>query len=104
MVKLPAVELQADDGKHEDGKEQEEADLEQRNHGLHDGLEHNLQALKQSHSKGHTVQEHLHGAETKSLHRQNHLLAQSHCLNVNSKGVCVSLSMKSSFSWKNFGC
>lgn len=46
MVKLPAVELQADDGKHEDGKEQEEADLEQRNHGLHDGLEHNLQALK----------------------------------------------------------
>lgn len=55
MVKLPAVELQADDGKHEDGKEQEEADLEQRNHGLHDGLEHNLQALKKSHSKGHTV-------------------------------------------------
>lgn len=48
MVKLPAVELQADDGKHEDGKEQEEADLEQRNHGLHDGLEHNLQALKKS--------------------------------------------------------
>lgn len=46
VVKLPAVELQTDDGKHEDGEEQEEADLEQRDHGLHDGLQHNLQALK----------------------------------------------------------
>lgn len=44
LVKLPAVELQTDDGKHEDGKEQKEADLEKRDHGLHDGLQHNLQA------------------------------------------------------------
>lgn len=46
VVKLPAVELQTDDGKHEDGEEQEKADLEQWDHGLHDGLQHNLQALK----------------------------------------------------------
>lgn len=45
-MKLPAVELQTDDGKHEDGEEQKEADLKQRDHGLHDGLQHNLQALK----------------------------------------------------------
>lgn len=46
LVKLPTVELQTNDGKHEDGEEQKEADLEQRDHGLHDGLQHNLQALK----------------------------------------------------------
>lgn len=46
VVKLPAVELQTDDGKHEDGEEQEKADLEQWDHGLHDGLQHDLQALK----------------------------------------------------------
>lgn len=44
-MKLSAVEFQADDGKHEDGEEQKEADLKQRDHGLHDGLQHNLQAL-----------------------------------------------------------
>ena len=44
LVQLPAVELQADDGEHEDGEEQEQADLKQRDHGLHDGLEHDLQA------------------------------------------------------------
>lgn len=44
VVKLPAVELQTDDGKHEDGEEQQKADLEQRDHGLHDRLQHNLQA------------------------------------------------------------
>lgn len=36
------VELQANDGKHEDGKEEEQANLQQRNHGLHDGFEHHL--------------------------------------------------------------
>ena len=44
VVELPAVELQADDGEHEDGEEQEQANLKQRDHGLHDGLEHDLQA------------------------------------------------------------
>lgn len=57
VVKLPAVELQTDDGKHEDGKEQEKADLEQRDHGLHDGLQHDLQALKYSQREGHPIQE-----------------------------------------------
>lgn len=66
VVKLPAVELQADDGKHEDGEEQEKADLEQRDHGLHDGLQHNLQALKYSQSKGHPIQEERHSIEMKS--------------------------------------
>lgn len=42
-MQLPAVELQANDGKHEDGKEEQQADLEEGNHGLHDGLQHNLQ-------------------------------------------------------------
>lgn len=46
MVKLPAVELQTNDGEHEDGKEQEETDLEQGDHGLHDGLQHNLEAWR----------------------------------------------------------
>lgn len=36
------VELQANDGKHEDGKEEQQANLQQRNHGLHDGFEHHL--------------------------------------------------------------
>lgn len=57
VVKLPAVELQTDDGEHEDGEEQEEADLEQRDHGLHDGLQHNLQALKYSQRKRDPVHE-----------------------------------------------
>lgn len=43
-MQLPTVELQANDGKHEDGKEEQEADLQKRHHGLHDGLQHNLQA------------------------------------------------------------
>ena len=47
-MKLPAVELQTDDGEHEDGEEQKKAYLEQRDHRLHDGLQHNLQAWKYS--------------------------------------------------------
>lgn len=41
-VEFAYVELQANDGKHEDGKEKEEANLQQGNHGLHDGFEHHL--------------------------------------------------------------
>lgn len=44
MVELPAVELQTDDGEHKNGEEQEQTDLEQGHHGLHDGLQHDLQA------------------------------------------------------------
>lgn len=36
------VELQANDGENEDGKEKKQANLQQRNHGLHDGLQHHL--------------------------------------------------------------
>lgn len=50
VVKLPTVELQTDDGKHEDGEKQQKADLEQRYHGFHDGLQHNLQAWRDSQS------------------------------------------------------
>lgn len=46
-MQLPAVELQADDREHQDGEEEQEADLQQRHHGLHDGLQHNLQAWKE---------------------------------------------------------
>lgn len=57
VVKLPTVELQTDDGEHENGEEQEKADLKQRDHRLHDGLQHNLQALKYSQRKRYRVQE-----------------------------------------------
>lgn len=40
------VELQPDDGEHEDGKEKEQANLQQRNHGFHNGFQHNLQAWR----------------------------------------------------------
>lgn len=42
FVEFAHVELQADDGKHEDGEEKQQANLQQRNHGLHDGFEHHL--------------------------------------------------------------
>ena len=45
---LAAVELQADDGEHEDGEEQQQADLQQRHHGLDDGLQHDLQAWSEA--------------------------------------------------------
>lgn len=44
FVKLAHVELQPDDGKHHDGEEEEQPDLKQGHHCLHDGLEDNLQA------------------------------------------------------------
>lgn len=43
VVQPAAVELQADDGKHEDREEEQQADLQQWNHGLHDGFQDNLQ-------------------------------------------------------------
>ena len=46
LVQLAAVELQADDGEHEDGEEKQHADLEQRNHGLHDGLQDDLETWR----------------------------------------------------------
>lgn len=45
-MELSHVELQADDGEHEDGHEQQQADLQQGDHGLHNGLEHHLQAWR----------------------------------------------------------
>lgn len=38
VVQLAAVELQANDSEHQDGEEQEKADLQQRHHRLDDGL------------------------------------------------------------------
>jgi len=69
LVKLPAVELQTDDGEHEDGEEQEEADLEQRDHGLHDGLQHNLQTLKCSQREGKNTQFKNDTATASEIHR-----------------------------------
>ena len=46
LVQLPTVELQADDGEHEDGEEEQHADLEQGNHGLHDGLQDDLETWR----------------------------------------------------------
>lgn len=42
-VELAHVEVQADDGEHEDGKEEQQANLQQRYHGFHDGLQHHLE-------------------------------------------------------------
>lgn len=41
-VELAHVEVQANDGKHEDGKEEQQANLQQRYHGFHDGLQDHL--------------------------------------------------------------
>lgn len=46
------VELEADDGEHKDGEEEQQPDLQQRDHGLHDGLEHHLQAWSQKTAQG----------------------------------------------------
>lgn len=46
------IELQADDGEHEDGKEEQQPDLQQRDHGLHDGLQHHLQAWSRKTAQG----------------------------------------------------
>lgn len=43
LVEFAHVELQANDGEHEDGKEEEQPNLQEWDHGLHDGLEHHLQ-------------------------------------------------------------
>ncbi len=41
-VELSHVELQADDGEHEDGHKQQQANLQQGYHSFHNGLEHHL--------------------------------------------------------------
>ena len=53
LVQLATVELQADDGEHEDGEEEQHADLEQRNHGLHDGLQDDLETWRRSRQETH---------------------------------------------------
>lgn len=41
-MELAHVEVQTNDGKHEDCKEKQQADLQQRYHGFHDGLQDHL--------------------------------------------------------------
>lgn len=43
LVEFAHVELEANDGEHEDGEKEQQPDLQERDHGLHDGLEHHLQ-------------------------------------------------------------
>lgn len=45
-VKFAHVELHTDDGEHDNGEEQQQADLEQGDHGLHDGLQHHLETCR----------------------------------------------------------
>lgn len=47
FMEFAHIELKTDDGKHEDGKEKQQPNLQQWNHGLHDGLEHHLQTWSQ---------------------------------------------------------
>jgi hypothetical protein len=42
-VQRSGVKLQPDDGEDDDGEQHQQADLEQRSHGLDDGLQHDLQ-------------------------------------------------------------
>lgn len=46
------VELEANDGEHEDGEEEKQPDLQEWNHGLHDGLEHHLQTWARAATAG----------------------------------------------------
>ena len=39
-------ELQADDGVDDDDEHDQHTDVEQRHHGLHDGVQHNLQTWR----------------------------------------------------------
>lgn len=59
LVELPHVELQPDDGKHEDGHEQQQADLQKGDHGLHNGLEHHLQAWRTIAHTATTIRSHV---------------------------------------------
>lgn len=43
LVEFAHVELEANDGEHEDGEKEKQPNLQERDHGLHDGLEHHLQ-------------------------------------------------------------
>ena len=40
-------ELQADDGVDDDDEEDQQGDVQQGHHGLHDGVQHNLQTCTQ---------------------------------------------------------
>lgn len=42
-VEFAHVKLHPDDGKHDNGEEKQQADLKQRNHGLHYRLQHHLE-------------------------------------------------------------
>lgn len=43
LVQRSGVELQPDDRKYDDGEQHQQANLEERSHGLDDGLQHDLQ-------------------------------------------------------------
>lgn len=42
-MELPHVELHPDNGEHDDGEEEQQADLKQRHHGFHYGFQDNLE-------------------------------------------------------------
>lgn len=45
-MELAHVELQADDGEHEDGHKQQQTNLQQGDHSFHNGLQNHLQAWR----------------------------------------------------------
>lgn len=45
-MKFAHVELHPDDGKHDDGEEEQQANLKQGDHGFHDGLQHHLETCR----------------------------------------------------------
>lgn len=42
-MKFAHVKLQPDDGEHDDGEEEQQADLKQRDHGFHYRFQHHLE-------------------------------------------------------------
>lgn len=52
LVELAHVELEADDREHKDGEEEKQPNLQEWNHGLHDGLEHHLQTWARAATAG----------------------------------------------------
>lgn len=54
LVQRSRVKLQSDDGEYDDGEQHQQADLEQRCHGLDDGLQHDLQTYAEIKEKKNT--------------------------------------------------
>jgi len=51
-VEFAHVKFHTNDGKHDDGKEEQQTNLKQRNHGFHYGFQHHLETCKVERGEG----------------------------------------------------